>query len=123
SGLSIAAQIRWPTESRARLLQPGKRRARGLWESEGGHLAQGRPGPREAAPALRASARREGGEAYSRLQALCHQWLKVEHHSKEQILELWVRGNSPETCIQAVSLAEDFLQMPRASSRNAVINS
>ncbi|KAM3845070.1 uncharacterized protein M6D78_002914 [Vipera latastei] len=60
------------------------------------------------------------------LQELCRQWLKVEKHSKEQILEWlileqflsilpgeiqsWVRTRGPDSCSQAVALAEDFLQ-------------
>ncbi|XP_015281206.1 PREDICTED: zinc finger protein 197-like [Gekko japonicus] len=68
----------------------------------------------------------EGPRAvYGRLQQLCRQWLKAERHSKEEILELlileqfltvlpqemqnWVRRCGPETCIQAVALAEEFL--------------
>ncbi|XP_016847357.2 zinc finger protein 436 isoform X1 [Anolis carolinensis] len=62
---------------------------------------------------------------YSQVQELCSRWLKPERRSKEQILELlvleqflaslpqdlqgWIRGGGPESCSQAVALAEDFL--------------
>ncbi|XP_054831266.1 zinc finger and SCAN domain-containing protein 2-like isoform X2 [Eublepharis macularius] len=63
--------------------------------------------------------------AYSQLQEMCRGWLRMEKHSKEQILELlileqllnilppeiqsWVRENGPENCSQAVALAEEVL--------------
>ncbi|XP_053235541.1 zinc finger and SCAN domain-containing protein 31-like isoform X2 [Podarcis raffonei] len=72
--------------------------------------------------------------AYGQLQKLCQGWLKVKRRSKEQILELlileqfltilppemqrWVRGQDPESCSQAVALAEEFLQMQQAASRS-----
>ncbi|XP_042306283.1 zinc finger protein 197-like isoform X1 [Sceloporus undulatus] len=62
---------------------------------------------------------------HCQLQELCHQWLKPDRHSKEQILELlileqflvslppdlqnWIRARGPDSCSQAVALVEDFL--------------
>ncbi|XP_045860719.1 zinc finger and SCAN domain-containing protein 23 [Meles meles] len=63
-------------------------------------------------------------EALSRLRELCHQWLRPEMHSKEQIVELlvleqfltilpeelqaWVREHRPESGEQAVAALEDL---------------
>ncbi|XP_045059520.2 neurotrophin receptor-interacting factor homolog isoform X5 [Desmodus rotundus] len=62
-------------------------------------------------------------EALAQLRKLCHQWLRPETHSKEQILELlvleqflstlpgklrvWVESQHPEDCQEAVALVED----------------
>nr|XP_034963210.1 zinc finger and SCAN domain-containing protein 2-like isoform X2 [Zootoca vivipara] len=71
--------------------------------------------------------------AYTRLQELCYRWLKVEKHSKEEILELlileqflavlpsemqsWMKGHCLESSTHAVSLAEDFLIRHLVSER------
>ncbi|XP_061476408.1 piggyBac transposable element-derived protein 1-like isoform X2 [Rhineura floridana] len=72
-------------------------------------------------------------EAYGRLQERCSQWLRAERRTKEEILELlileqflailppeiqsWVKERGPESCDQAVILAEVFLQRQEEAER------
>ncbi|KAB0404529.1 hypothetical protein E2I00_013190, partial [Balaenoptera physalus] len=67
-------------------------------------------------------------EAVSQLQELCHQWLRPEIHSKEQILELlvleqfltilprdiqnWVQKYHPQSIREAVALVDRFQKEP-----------
>lgn len=73
-------------------------------------------------------------EVCSRLRELCHRWLEPESRTKEQILELLileqfltvlpkeiqnrVRDRGPETCAQAVALAEGFILRQQETSQN-----
>uniref|UniRef100_A0A6J0VAX7 Uncharacterized protein n=1 Tax=Pogona vitticeps TaxID=103695 RepID=A0A6J0VAX7_9SAUR len=72
-------------------------------------------------------------EVCGQLRELCRGWLKPEKHTKEQILDLlvleqfmtllpdeiqsWVREHDPETCAQAVPLAEAFLLRQREAEK------
>lgn len=65
-------------------------------------------------------------QVLGRLRELLCQWLRAERSSKEQILELllleqflnilpremqnWVKERTPDTCLEAVGLAEEFLR-------------
>ncbi|XP_015682930.1 zinc finger protein 397-like [Protobothrops mucrosquamatus] len=72
-------------------------------------------------------------EVYSQLRELCRGWLKPEKHTKEQMLDLLVleqfltllpqeiqslvREHGPESCAQAVPLAEAFLLRQQEAER------
>ncbi|XP_062993323.1 zinc finger and SCAN domain-containing protein 16-like [Elgaria multicarinata webbii] len=75
-------------------------------------------------------------EACRRLRELCHRWLRPDCRNKEQILELLILEQFlnllpdeiqscvcervPETCTQAVALAEDFLARQQEAERRVL---
>ncbi|KAK1346451.1 hypothetical protein QTO34_000307 [Cnephaeus nilssonii] len=76
-------------------------------------------------------------EAVNQLQELCHQWLKPEIHSKEQILELlvleqflnilprdiqnWVQKYHPQSIKEVVALVECFQREPGGISNENLL--
>ncbi|XP_006770980.1 PREDICTED: zinc finger protein 75D isoform X2 [Myotis davidii] len=76
-------------------------------------------------------------EAVNQLQELCHQWLKPEIHSKEQILELlvleqfliilprdiqnWVQKYHPQSIKEAVALVERFQREPGGINNESLL--
>ncbi|XP_053435352.1 zinc finger protein 75D isoform X2 [Nycticebus coucang] len=76
-------------------------------------------------------------EAVSQLQKLCHQWLRPEIHSKEQILELlvleqfltilpketqhWVQKHHPQDIRQAVILVECLQRKPGGTKNESLL--
>ncbi|XP_004484780.2 neurotrophin receptor-interacting factor homolog isoform X2 [Dasypus novemcinctus] len=74
-------------------------------------------------------------EALARLRDLCHQWLRPDVRSKEQMLELlvleqflgvlpgklrsWVESQHPEDCQEAVALVEDVTWISEEEARPA----
>ncbi|XP_037674855.1 neurotrophin receptor-interacting factor homolog isoform X2 [Choloepus didactylus] len=74
-------------------------------------------------------------EALAQLRELCHQWLRPEVRSKEQMLELlvleqflgvlpgklrsWVESQHPEDCQEAVALVEDMTWVSEEEARPA----
>ncbi|XP_007124205.1 zinc finger protein 75D isoform X2 [Physeter macrocephalus] len=76
-------------------------------------------------------------EAVSQLQELCHQWLRPEIHSKEQILELlvleqfltilprdiqsWVQKYHPQSIKEAVALVDRFQKEPGGISNESLL--
>lgn len=113
-----------------------------LWETKGSvkdHTCQSKKsnpqmdslGPQSARQHFRSFCYHEAPgplEAVSHLQELCHQWLRPEIHSKEQILELlvleqfltilprdtqnWVQRYHPQSIKEAVALVKSFQGEP-----------
>ncbi|XP_063148731.1 zinc finger and SCAN domain-containing protein 16-like [Candoia aspera] len=105
-----------------------------FWKVKAAILRQAATGREKQRQEFRRFGYQEGNgprEVLARLQELLCHWLRAERSSKEQILELllleqflnilpremqnWVRERTPETCMEAAALAEEFLRRLRAA--------